>query len=67
MQDKKPNDQSAELQRLDQSLAVMADTFPPMWHRMYRNCIDAGFDKDQAQRIIIAHVHGAAGGKLLNP
>lgn len=58
------SDKAKQLQALEQALAMMAENFPPMWWRMYRNLQTEGFDEKQAFSIILTIVNGVAGGKL---
>lgn len=55
MQDPKPVD----LQKLDQSTAVLADILPPMWKRMYDHLIAVEFTETQAMDILKAYIMSA--------
>lgn len=51
-------------QELEQSLAFMAQEYPAMWYRMYANLLVAGFNEEQAMKVVITAVHGSFGGRL---
>lgn len=55
---------SQDLHKVEQAMAMMADTFPPHWKRMYDNLLAEGFDKDQSFRILLTLVHGTNGGRM---
>lgn len=38
--------------KLDQACALLADTFPSMWKRLYDNLITEGFNEKQAIEIL---------------
>ena len=51
-----------EQAKVDQLLAAFADSWPPALYRFYTNCVNEGFDKDQAMILtltIIKTVFGA--------
>ena len=53
---------------LDQSMAMIADTFPPLWRRLYFNMTCEGFTEDQAMRLLIAYISSqGTGNKLPTP
>lgn len=41
---------------LDQALAAMRDTLPPMWYAIYRGCITAGFTEGQAFACVTTYI-----------
>jgi hypothetical protein len=52
------------LHQLEQSLAAVAENFPPTWRRMYLNLIAEGFSEEQAMELMRAYVHGLGNGRL---
>ncbi len=58
------NMDSKEIADFDQAASVMADSYPPIWKRMWDNLLELGFTKTEALKLLQAHVHGMAGGKL---
>ena len=44
-----PEEQST----IDQMFAMLAESWPPALYRFYANCINEGFDKDQALMLTI--------------
>jgi hypothetical protein len=54
--------ENKEIHNLDQAAAMIADTLPPMWKRMYDRLLEEGFDADKAMQILKAYVAGSAGG-----
>lgn len=59
------DDKTNQLHELEQALATLAENCPPMWHRLYINMQSEGFTKDEAFKLLVAYVHGAAGGKYV--
>lgn len=53
-----------EMQKMDQGMAMLADTMPPHWKRMFDNLVREGFTPEQSMAIVRTYVHGLAGGKL---
>lgn len=51
---------------LDQATAVVAETMPPMWRRIYLRCIEEGFSEDQALLLVRTYIaaFGFGGVKL---
>lgn len=58
-------DKARQLHDFEQAAAMNAENFPPMWKRMYENLVKEGFTEDQAMRILLFHVHGMSGGKIV--
>lgn len=44
---------------------MMGDTLPPVWRRIYENLILSGFTSAEAMQVLLAYVHGFAGGKFI--
>lgn len=40
----------------DQSSALIADSFPPLWRRLYTGLIEEGFTKDEALELVKAFI-----------
>lgn len=57
-------DKAQEQAKLDAGLAAAGDMLPPLWRRLYDNCLLAGFDERQALLLVQTHIIGAAGGRL---
>lgn len=45
-------DKTKDLQRLEQGFATLGDIYPPLWRRMYGNCISEGFSEMQAMELV---------------
>lgn len=45
----------------DQASATFADTFPPMWRRLYVKLVEENFTEDQALDILKAYIAAAHG------
>lgn len=45
-----------EIAKLDQSMKLIVDTFPPMWRSMYKSCIQEGFTESQAMDILKTYI-----------
>lgn len=58
-----PN-KTMQLHQIEQATALMAEVLPPLWKRLLDNCIEAGFDKDTALRLVMVQLHAQCGGKL---
>lgn len=52
----KLNDQIRQKAKLDQGMALIADTFPPMWRRVYDECLNAGFEEAQAFKLLQTYI-----------
>jgi hypothetical protein len=53
-------------QDFEQASQLLVDKMPYCWHQIYVNLIHAGFSEERAERVLMAFVHGYAGGKLVN-
>lgn len=60
------NERIKKLHEFEQASQLLVDTMPEYWHQMFVNLIHAGFTEEQAERVLVAFVHGYAGGKLVN-
>ncbi len=49
----------------EQGFSMMGDTLPPVWRRIYENLILSGFTSAEAMQVLLAYVHGFAGGKFI--
>jgi len=49
---------------LEQTLASIAETFPPMWKRMYDNLLKEGFTELDALKLVATHVNASCGGRF---
>lgn len=47
--------------RLEHWLAFFADRFPPMWKRLYDNCIASGFTEVQAMGLLKTYIRASSG------
>ncbi len=47
---------AVDLSKLDQSSAVLGDILPPLWWRLYRNSIEAGFDETEAFSLLKVYI-----------
>lgn len=41
-----------QIAELDQALRLAADSMPPLWRRLYHNCVSEGFTEDQAMQLV---------------
>ncbi len=47
----------------DEACAMIAETYPPLWKRLYDNLILVGFNEVQAERLLIAFIQRPVGEK----
>ena len=52
-----------DLSKTDQSMAIIADTFPRFWWRMYSNCKAEGFTDEQAFDLVALYIKYVLGGQ----
>lgn len=52
----KAKEQIRKKAQLDQGMALLADTFPPMWRRVYDECTKAGFDEVQSFKLLQTYI-----------
>ena len=45
-----------EVSEADAAMAMVADTYPAMWHRMYTNLVKEGFTEPQAMAVLLTFV-----------
>ncbi len=68
--DKSHDDSKEKLQSLlafEQASATLAENLPPMWMRIFGNCVLAGFTKEQAFQLVMVAVNAQMGGKVMLP
>jgi len=46
----------AKLAAFDQAAQTLGEILPPLWHSLYRGCLLAGFDKEQAIRLVEEYI-----------
>lgn len=55
----------------DQSAAIISDTYPPMWRRLYTNLLAEGFTEEQSWNLLQTFIMSMAGartnGTMPNP
>lgn len=52
-----------DVNNFDQSSAFIAESLPPLWRRLYLNCISQGFNDNQAMELTVAYVFASSGGR----
>lgn len=46
------NGKTKQLHDFEQGAAIMADSLPPYWWRLYSNMVREGFSEEQAMRLL---------------
>lgn len=49
-------EKTRKAQEFEQASALVADTYPPVWRRMYNNCKNEGFDDRQSMKLVMVHI-----------
>lgn len=57
-------EKAQEQSKLDNALAMTGDMLPPLWKRLYDNCLANGFAEREALILVQTYIIGAAGGRL---
>lgn len=52
--------------KMDQAMAMMADSLPPFWSRMYDNLVEAGFDEATALLLLRTYLAASASSSGIN-
>lgn len=47
----------------DQAAAFLGDNYPPLWKRLYDNCVKEGFTEAQAMDLVRTYIFANCGGK----
>ena len=45
-----------EQSKFEQGVAMLGDTLPPLWWRLYCNCKEQGFTEEQAMLLLRTHI-----------
>lgn len=41
---------------VDQSAAYLGEAFPPLWRRLYENCIERGFSESESLKLVQTYI-----------
>lgn len=53
-----------ETANADQGMTYLGESLPPLWRKLYENCIAEGFTELQAMQLVRTYIHGNSGGRL---
>ncbi len=57
----KNESEQSDLAALDQAGALLGDTLPPLWRRLYVGCLSEGFTEQQAMSLVETYIRGMTG------
>ncbi len=57
----KNESEQPNLAALDQAGALLGDTLPPLWRRLYLGCVGEGFTEQQAMSLVETYIIAMTG------